>query len=206
MSQDLIATLKTMITPPPGTADVMVDLETMSTRADAAIVSIGACWFNAQTGDVGEPMHLPVALNSSRMCGGHIDGDTVRWWLQQSDAARAAIAAATDAQTLPSALQALTLYLHSVADQGTVRLWGNGADFDLPILASAYQQIGIKQPWAYYNGRCMRTLRKLLPHVQAPQFEGTEHNAAHDARHQARHAIALLRAIAALQGPTTTKG
>lgn len=190
--------LKTMVTPPDGTVDVMVDLETLSTRPDAAIVSIGACWFNAATQQVGHPWHTRIDMADSIRFGGHVDGNTVSWWLRQSDAARAALTEGCN-NLVDDALQGLALYLHSVAPADQVRLWGNGADFDLPILASTYARANRDQPWRYFNGRCFRTLRKLLPHVKAPEFKGTEHNAAHDAQHQARHAIALLRVAAALQ-------
>lgn len=182
--------------PPPGTVDVMIDLETLSTRPDAAIVSIGACWFNANTGDVGRPIHILIDMADSIRSGGHVDGDTVRWWLQQSDQARQAITQGCRS-TMEDALGMLHTYLRGVASFDEVRVWGNGADFDLPILASAFAREHYDQPWRYYNGRCLRTLRKLHPEVDEPTFEGTPHNAAHDARHQALHAIAILRVIAA---------
>lgn len=203
MSTQMIETLKTMITPPVGTRDVMVDLETMSTRADAAIVSIGACWFNPDTGEVGHPLHHVIDLADAFRSGGHVDGDTVRWWLAQSDAARSAITKTGTSTAV--ALQTLAMYLHGVADEKTVCVWGNGADFDLPILASAYHRFKLPLPWRYYNGRCLRTLRKLLPNVAAPAFRGTEHNAADDARHQAFHAIALVRAIDGVRTSPTVR-
>lgn len=205
MTQDL----KTVITPPAGTVDVMVDLETMSTQSNAAIVSIGACWFNPDTQQVGHPFHVAVDLNSSIEIGSHIDGDTVRWWLQQSAEAREAIAR-PDGQVINTALRDFALYLHGVAPASDVRVWGNGADFDLPILSNAYRACLLPVPWRYYNGRCFRTLRKLHPEVQAPVFTGVEHNAADDAQHQAEHAIAILRAIdgqrkASIQLPPTLR-
>lgn len=205
MSNDTTTSrLKTMITPPSGTADVMIDLETLSTRPDAAIISIGACWFNADLQQVGHPWHTRIDMADSIRSGGHVDGDTVRWWLRQSDAARASITEGCS-NDIDDALQGLAMYLHSVAPQKEVRVWGNGADFGLPILASAYARADREQPWRYFNGRCLRTLRKLLPQVEAPAFEGTEHNAAHDAQHQARHAIALLRAMQALSTTTAIR-
>lgn len=207
MSNDITFRLKTMITPPAGTVDVMIDLETLSTRSDAAIISIGAVWFNATTQEVGHPWHVRIDMAGSIRSGGHADGDTVRWWLRQSDAARASITEGCG-NGIDDALQGLALYLRGVAPQKELCVWGNGADFDLPILASAYARASRALPWRYYNGRCLRTLRKLLPHVEAPPFDGTPHNAAHDAHHQALHAIALLREVARLQppAPATTTG
>jgi len=180
------------VPPPTDAVDVMVDLETLSTRPDAAIISIGACWFEPVTGLVGSPIHILIDLADSIRSGGHVDGDIVHWWLQQSYQARQAITEGCKS-TMDDALYALSEYLRSVAPLDKVLVWGNGADFDLSILASAYARADIYLPWRYYNGRCLRTLRKLHPDVDAPKFEGTPHNAADDARHQAQHAVALLR-------------
>lgn len=73
-------------------------------------------------------------------------------------------------------------------------VWGNGADFDNPILATAYGALNQVQPWKPYNGHCYRTLKSL---VKGPKIErtGTHHNAVDDARSQALHAIQLLRVL-----------
>ena len=71
---------------------------------------------------------------------------------------------------------------------------GNGADFDLPILAAAYAAVGLSVPWKPYNGRCYRTLKNLAPVVKLAR-PGTHHNALDDARTQAVHAIKLMRHI-----------
>lgn len=176
---------------PPGTLDVMIDLETLSTRADAAIVSIGAVWFNPQTQQVGQPIHLVVDMADSIRTGGHVDGNTVAWWLALSDAARQSITTGKRLD-MAGALVALGRFLCNVAPDSAVRVWGNGADFDMTILASAYARLNLPLPWRYYNARCFRTLRKLHPDVQAPQFASAEHNAADDALHQALHALAIL--------------
>ena len=182
---------------PPGTQDVMIDLETLSTRADAAITSIGAVWFNPSTQEVGTPLHLVVDMANSIATGGHVCGDTLRWWLQQSDAARQAIC--QPGVPLAEALQTLACYLSQVAPLDAVRVHANGADFDLPILASACHRLSLPVPWRYYNQRCMRTLCRMYPQVEAPITLGTEHNAADDALHQALHALQIMQVHQSVQ-------
>jgi hypothetical protein len=50
--------------------------------------------------------------------------------------------------------------------------------------------------WAFWQQRDLRTLRKLLPHVPAPVRPWDDrHGALRDAVHQAEHAVLLLRAL-----------
>jgi exodeoxyribonuclease VIII len=85
-----------------------------------------------------------------------------------------------------------------IPDPKDFLVWGNGADFDLPILSAAYVAAGFGgPPWKPYNGRCYRTLKNLRPDVPRPERRGTAHNALDDAVFQAEHAIALLAALRA---------
>jgi len=77
------------------------------------------------------------------------------------------------------------------APRENVRVWGNGAAFDNVILASAYRQANITQPWLFWNDRCYRTVKALSPAVTM-QRNGTHHNALDDAESQARHLIDML--------------
>ena len=65
--------------------DIMLDLETMGTGTQAAIVAIGAVEFDLEKGILGEEFYRTVDLSSSISCGGIIDADTVLWWMQQSE-------------------------------------------------------------------------------------------------------------------------
>lgn len=176
--------------------DVMLDLETMGTQPDAAIVAIGAVEFDAVAGITGRELYLPVPLASSVAAGGTIDADTVLWWLQQADEARRELWSA-EGRALPKALADLAAWLVMRPDAHTVRVWGNGAAFDNVVLRGAYQRLGLPPPWEWRNDRCYRTLRKMLPQVQRTGSSGTAHHALHDARGQAFHAVWLLRALPA---------
>lgn len=175
--------------------DVMIDLETMGTQPDAAIVAIGAVEFDAESGALGGVRYLPVDLASSVATGGTVDPATVVWWTQQDEAVRRELWS-TDCQPLTAALAALRVWLQWRENDRNVRIWGNGAAFDNVVLRGAYQRIGEPPPWQWRNDRCFRTLRKLLSWVEPPVRTGVPHIALDDALHQARHAIALLQAVA----------
>ncbi|EIG3432481.1 3'-5' exoribonuclease, partial [Escherichia coli] len=60
---------------------LMIDLETMGKNPDAPIISIGAIFFDPQTGEMGPEFSKTIDLETA---GGVIDRDTIKWWLKQS--------------------------------------------------------------------------------------------------------------------------
>ncbi|EFJ9642523.1 TPA: RecE family exodeoxyribonuclease, partial [Escherichia coli] len=58
---------------------LMIDLETMGKNPDAPIISIGAIFFDPQTGDMGPEFSKTIDLETA---GGVIDRDTIKWWLK----------------------------------------------------------------------------------------------------------------------------
>lgn len=177
--------------------DIMLDLETMSDTADAAIVAIGACKFDPATGTIVDTFSSGVDLESAVQGGGKISAGTVMWWLRRSEAARAELR--SHRRSLTSALLLFTAWLDQDGDRLHRRIWGNGADFDNVILGSAYERLHLEVPWEYYHNRCYRTARNLLPRVEVPKI-GTAHCAVDDAVNQATYLCAALQA-ANLQEP-----
>lgn len=177
--------------------DVMVDLETLGKGPGCAILSIGAVAFNPITGLMGAGFYTVVSTASCRALGLREDADTVSWWGQQSPDARRVLAEAeASATTVADGLDAFGDYLKLWGGPRSVRVWGNGADFDNAILASLYHRVGKDQPWAFWNSRCFRTLKNLRL-APEPDRAGVHHNALDDARHQAAHAIAIHQALKA---------
>lgn len=168
---------------------IMVDLETMGTVPGSVILSIGAVFFDAE--GLGEEFYLPISRAHSTEMGLKESADTQKWWAKQSAAARKVIDEAEhpEAPTLHEALDAFTKF---VKQDTNVKVWGNGADFDNPLLACAYDAIDLKQAWISWNGRCYRTLKNIAPGPKLVRV-GTYHNALDDAKSQALHAIELFK-------------
>ena len=170
--------------------DIMVDLETMGTGPNAAIISIGAVKFTKE-GILDDKFYRVIDLGSSIHEGGEVDGDTILWWLQQSDEARAAFK--ESGVYLSDALREFYQWVPSNVDG----VWGNGASFDNTILSSAYRNMGIPTPWHFTQDRCFRTMKNLVP-IQIER-EGVHHNALADAEHQARHLIEIWKRLRVLE-------
>lgn len=173
--------------------DVMLDLETLSSAPDAAIVAIGATCFGPDLPPAiggGTSFYTVIAAESAQQAGGSIEAGTVMWWLKQSDEARRAL---TDApqNRIEWALQQFAVWLTPWPD---ARIWGNGSDFDNVVLQGAYQRLRMKAPWGHRQNRCYRTLKNLMPEI-AFEPAGTHHNALDDAVAQARHAARILAAM-----------
>ncbi|MEG9152019.1 3'-5' exoribonuclease, partial [Escherichia coli] len=160
---------------------LMIDLETMGKNPDAPIISIGAIFFDPQTGDVGPEFSKTIDLETA---GGVIDRDTIKWWLKQSREAQSAIM--TDEIPLDDALLQLREFIDENSGEFFVQVWGNGANFDNTILRRSYERQGITCPWRYYNDRDVRTIVELGKAIDfdartAIPFEGERHNALDDA-------------------------
>ncbi len=104
---------------------LMIDLETMGKNPDAPIISIGAIFFDPQTGDMGPEFSKTIDLETA---GGVIDRDTIKWWLKQSREAQSAIM--TDEIPLDDALLQLREFIDENSGEFFVQVWGNGANFD----------------------------------------------------------------------------
>ncbi|EOT9004900.1 3'-5' exoribonuclease, partial [Escherichia coli] len=85
---------------------LMIDIETMGKNPNAAIISIGAIFFDPQTGDMGPEFSKTIDLDTA---GGVIDRDVIKWWLKQSREAHSAIL--TDEIPLDDALLQLREFI-----------------------------------------------------------------------------------------------
>jgi DNA polymerase III epsilon subunit-like protein len=185
----------------------MLDLETLGTTPGCAILSIGIIAFDPVADRVDNifndhGFYTAVSKESCLDALLHVDPDTVAWWSKQSAEARKALTESEkpDAPTLSGALENMVGYVTGFGPASKARIWGNGADFDNPILDVAALHAGVKLPWKY-GGRCHRTIKTAHEHL-APGFEppvlarsGTHHNALDDARTQALYHWEYVREL-----------
>ncbi|EEW4539738.1 exonuclease [Escherichia coli] len=174
---------------------LMIDLKTMGKNPDAPIISIGAIFFDPQTGDMGPEFSKTIDLETA---GGVIDRDTIKRWLKQSREAQSAIM--TDEIPLDDALLQLREFIDENSGEFFVQVWGNGANFDNTILRRSYERQGIPCQWRYYNDRDVRTIVELGKAIDfdvrtAIPFEGERHNALDDARYQAKYVSAIWKKL-----------
>lgn len=184
--------------------DISLDLETMDKSSNSAIISIGACYFNRYTGEIGQTFHQKVNLQSCMDAGLTVSSETIMWWLQQSQEAREKLADNDKERHLSAVLGNLNHFM-----QDCQMVWGNGATFDNVILENAFESIGHVAPWKFWNARCLRTLVDVglelgINPKNDLDFEGVRHDALSDAIHQAKIAFEIYREIHGLIPKPTT--
>ena len=165
--------------------DLMIDLETTGTKPGCAILSIGAATFDLEYKFYANIIHASFIEQGLKD-----DPSTIAWWDKQNAAARNEAFSGTT--PLVRALGQFADFLRMLGPAKTTFVWGNGADFDLPILEAAYTAVGMKKPWEPWNGRCYRTLKNLYFDTKAQDANPTKHNALTDAVYQAQHARLIL--------------
>lgn len=176
---------------------VMVDLETLDTGGNAAILSIGAVIFNPlrYDKDFVSEFYRPVSTHLQFSKWRRTKSKkTMDWWALQSPEAKAVFQESAAAQELDVVLAEFAKWYGTA----NMELWGNGATFDNVILRNAYEAVDMQCPWHHTDDRCYRTLKNLPSSKQDLTLEvkaGVAHNALDDARHQARYAKKWLRAL-----------
>ena len=171
----------------------MLDLETLGTAPNSAILQIGLARFDPAGSGIDDTFERTISLDSCLQAGLKIDGDTFAWWLTQSEAARRAVI--YNPQPLTRALIDLTAWLGYINFQQPENvIWSHGAAFDVPILASAYRACGYKEPWDHRLVRDTRTLFWLAEQRgwEKPKRE-TAHTALADAVAQAEDVQSACR-------------
>lgn len=182
---DITATEADVDVTPEAPCHVMLDLETWGVGNKAAIVSIGACKFNAT--DILDSFHAAVDPVSCQAYGLEIDAETILWWFdpERDEARRNWLA--QERVGLESALLGFQMW----CGQNVLAIWGNGSTFDNIILRSAYAAVGLEYPVRFWQDQCYRTMKYQAPEVEMVR-EGVHHNALDDAISQAKHLQAII--------------
>ncbi|NCB95306.1 MAG: hypothetical protein EOM35_02380 [Negativicutes bacterium] len=193
--------------------NLMIDIETLSTAANAHILSIGICSFTLEKGAAtnwGLKETYRLGLIDQ---GRKIDTDTLAFWLKQPK--KLFKKQCEPEISLPDALKELSNDLELVkkmsfdgVNEQKQNIWCNGASFDFTILRDAFAQYGIPLPWKYYQENCMRSIKALFnSHIEgqikqeveerlkSKGFELENHDALSDAIWQAEYVSAAVNKI-----------
>lgn len=168
--------------------EVMLDFEAFGNGPDACVVQIGACYFDRDTGEIGETSSINVDAQSGVARGAKIDASTVYWWLSQS--AEAIKTIKDNAVDVEEAFNRLNYFLK---DADTI--WSH-ATFDFVILQETLKRLNIKPRYSYRAARDIRTLMDLSG-ISPKNFthDGIAHNGLDDCVYQVKYTVAALKAL-----------
>jgi DNA polymerase III epsilon subunit-like protein len=154
---------------------VMVDIETLSQKSNAAIVSVGAVKFSINYG-ISDKFKVNVDPMSCKEAGLRIDKDTLDWWAKQSPEARRG----WQENPKPIALKdALEQFIEWWGKDDRL-FWCQGLSFDSPILSNAFDAVGLKRPWHYRKEMDTRTLFNFVGHINSEHRTKDTVNVYHD--------------------------
>lgn len=173
--------------------NVMIDLETLGVVPGSIIFEIGAVFFDPDTSSLGESIRMPIAVLSQCYLGMSSNQETLKWWENQPKEYRTAFDYAMNEGGIDirEAMKIFDEFLNTYGTIDELKVWGNDPSFDNAFLAVAYQRLGMKPSWKFWNNRCLRTLRALNPGDNLPRVAVT-HSALEDAIQEAKDAIVIL--------------
>ena len=176
--------------------DVMLDLETLSVRSDAAIVVIGAIKFNRSSDlvdlDKMDTFYKLITIKSCKELKFRIDKETLAWWDNQKEDVKYEALENPNRIPLKQALQEFSNWMKPCEI-----IWGNGDDFDCTILGEAYNKCNIEIPWKFWNTRDLRTVMDLakLKKSDFPKDKDQEHHALKDCYRQITYLKKALKKL-----------
>lgn len=159
---------------------LMIDFETLAQTPDSAVLSLGAVLFNSEK--IIEEREWAFSLEEQMRAKLSVNPETIIWWLKQGAAAQAVF---DKCATHGVSMKTFLPEFHEWLRQKDVRIWGNGASFDVSIVEHLLNRGQVKIPWKFWNIRCYRTLKSLFDIERTVSRLGTKHNALEDAKFQA---------------------
>ena len=157
----------------------MIDLETLATTPDAAVLTIGACKFDPKAKEIHSTFYERIILETQEGYKRIINEDTLAWWSQQDKQIQEdAFGEGDDRIDLKDAMKKLYTF-----GLGTTNVWSHGSIFDVVIIEDICRSFQQAVTWKFWEVRDTRTLFDLAK-VDV-RIEG-KHNALTDAVAQAQ--------------------
>lgn len=194
-----------------------VDLETPNKRG-AGIFSIGIVPYHLESGEIFEEAAFYAVMDFREVLDHSSNtGDTMKWWMQQSNEARAALLnkhSLSYTQGIAFALAYIESVQQALNTNGDVYMVGNGSIFDIGKLEATAEQLGLLKaengdevlPYKFANVVDLRSFvldAQMYAGFNARQWlknqrkGGVHHNALWDAKVQAEAHIKCHEAMLA---------
>ena len=168
----------------------MLDLESLGTRPDCAILTLGAVKFDEYTpGSIGETLYHRIDVDEQLALGREVQEDTLAWWAQQAQDVREEALSEEGRVSLETLYRDLNRFC-----VGVNNIWCQGPAFDIVILENIYRQQGWPTPWQFWQIRDSRTLFGVHGDPREKNKEGL-HNALEDCISQAQGVQEIYRRL-----------
>lgn len=163
-------------------ADVMLDIETFSTKPNAVILTFGAVKFDPYSdSDPSDAMYVKLNVDDQIVMNRDVDENTLEWWSKQDPEVYEEATSEDDRIELIDFTKQLNKFL-----VGSSKIWAQGAVFDITIIENLYNQLGVPAPWAYWQIKDSRTIFDTFNDPRKEFLSNNAHNALADAYAQAK--------------------
>ena len=154
----------------------MIDLETLGTKPDCVILTLGAIKFDPFTNE--EPhsgLYQKLDIDEQDKLKRTQDESTIEWWGKQTQSVQEEAFSEEGRISLDQMTKEINKFL-----VGVDVVWAQGPAFDIVILENLYQQLGLPIPWNFWQIRDSRTLFSLLSKDPRKAIQQESHNALAD--------------------------
>lgn len=169
---------------------LVLDLETLGTKANSCILTIGALVFDPYKTDLidyinnkseNSPdisiLYKKISIDSCVDLGMTVDDETIKWWSKQNEAAIEEAFSDDDRHDIKDVLLELNKF-----SRNCTKFWAKSPSFDCNIIEDAASKLQIGVPWAYHQTRCIRTIEDFTDFKTA---KINSHNALEDCFYEA---------------------
>ena len=159
----------------------MLDIETLSTRPNAVILSLGAVKFDpfSERIDAQDGLDLRIDVDEQTAMGRHVQEETLVWWGTQPKEVQEAAFGEDNRASVEDFCRRLNKIM-----VGADQIWCQGPAFDMVIIEDLYRSVGKPTPWQFWQVRDSRTLFGVFGDPRAKNRAGA-HNALMDCVYQA---------------------
>jgi len=173
----------------------MLDLETMSTFHDAAVVAVSFIVMEDEKPASRDWLAEGWLIDPS-LAIGHISHEAMGFWDDQAPEVRKKMFSGK--QSPREVLQEINSFLHPHVKDDNYLVYADPASFDFPILRHQFATLGIMPVWGWRRERCMGSMRKGLEEEAQWPITRVEsevpHHATYDALAQMSELLNILEA------------
>ncbi len=144
---------------------VMVDLESLSVKPTATVLSISAVAFNPLevTKDFSNNPKLDLLLDIETQAHRHVQDETLAWWTRQDQKVQDKMFGTENRISVEVALKQFSKFVWQKN-----QLWAQGVTFDIVVLENLLEEYKMATPWPYHIVRDSRTLLDLVDIPKEP--------------------------------------
>ncbi len=165
----------------------MIDIETLGNTPEAAMLSIGIVPFNSIL-DIGPKVLYEIYLKDALQLG-KLSAETLQWWTNQPPEQYKKLITSGTMSTSDALMGLKGICDYLMMDE--FKIWANGPDFDLKIIAHKLDQLNITPLWVPWNQRCVRTIKAIDPTLAKSFINPEKHDPVQDCLVQINQVCAI---------------